>query len=204
MSVLRLYKDDTLESMVSVEGEFSNPDEETGLDGTNGETATGALWVAVEQTTLAADIDDTVQVITLTAARFADTDYPVISVGSEKMLITAGFGTTSLTVSRGYNNTSAAVHTSGDNVYAAYDCSLATIDCQDNDGSDESGWVSYCDDNGSGSPDGVWEAPHSLGSISMTANAAIHRRVVVPSSTPAAYKLDLVHRLAATINEITS
>ncbi len=203
MSVLRLYKDDTLESMVSVEGEFSNPDQEAGLDGTNGETATVALWVAVEQTTLAADIDDTTQAITLAAARFADTDYPVIVVGSEKMLITAGFGTASITVSRGYNNTSAAAHTSGDPVRVAYDCSAVTIDCQDNDGSDESGWVTYCDDNGSGSPDGVWEAPHSLGSVAITASAAIHRRVVVPASTPAAYKLDLVHRLAATINEIS-
>ena len=203
MSVLRLYKDDTLESMVSVEGEFSNPDQEAGLDGTNGETATAALWVAVEQTALAADIDDTTQAITLTAARFADTDYPVIAVGSEKMLITSGFGTASITVSRGYNNTSAASHTSGDPVRAAYDCSAVTIDCQDNDGSDESGWVTYCDDNGSGSPDGVWEAPHSLGSVPITASIAIHRRVVVPASTPAAYKLDLVHRLAATINEIS-
>lgn len=202
MSVLRLYKDDTLESMISVEGEFSNPDEETGLDGTNGETATAALWVAVEQTTLAADIDDTTQTISLSAARFADTDYPVIAVGTEKMLITAGFGTASLTVSRGHNNTTPAAHTSGDVLRSAYDCSVVTIDCQDNDGSDESGWVTYCDDNGSGSPDGVWEAPHSLGSILISASKTIHRRVVVPAATPAAYKLDLVHRLAATINEI--
>ncbi len=203
MSVLRLYKNGTLESMVSVEGEFSNPDEETGLDGTNGETATGALWVALEQTTLAADIDNAVQSITLAAPRFADTDYPVIVVGSEKMLITAGFGTASLTVSRGHNNTSPAAHTSGDAVRAAYDCSVVTIDCQDNDGSDESGWVTYCDDNGSGSPTGIWEAPHSLGSILVSASVAIHRRVVVPAGTSAAYKLDLVHRLAATINEIS-
>ena len=203
MSVLRLYKDDTLESMVSAGGEFSNPDEEASLDGTNGETASAPLWVAVEQTKLAADIDDSTQSITLVAPRFSDTDYPVIVVGSEKMLITAGFGTTSLTVSRGYNNTTAAAHSSGDPVRAGYDCSSITIDCQDNEGSDESEWVTYCDDNGSGSPDGVWEAPHSLGSLSLTQSAAIHRRVVVPAGTPAAYKLDLVHRLAATINEIS-
>lgn len=203
MSVLRLYKDDTLESMVSIEGEFSNPDEETGLDGTNGETAVAALWVAVEQTTLDDDIDDTVQIIPLAAARFANTDYPVIVIGSEKMLITAGFGTTSLTVSRGYNNTTPAVHSTGDPVLAAYDCSSVSIDCQDNDGSDESGWVTYCDDDGGGSPDGIWEAPHALSNLNAGQSAAIHRRVVVPAGTPAAYKQDLVHRLAATINEIS-
>jgi len=203
MSVLRLYKDETLESMVSAGGEFSNPDEEESLDGGAGETATAALWVAVEQTTLAADIDDSTQSLTLAADRFAGTDYPVIVVGSEKMLITAGFGTSSLTVTRGYNNTTAAAHSTGDPVRAAYDCSSISIDCADSEGSDESGWVTYCDDNGSGSPDGVWEAPHSLGSLAVSDNAAIHRRVVVPSGTPASYKLDLVHRLSATINEIS-
>ena len=203
MSVLRLYKDNTLTSMVSIAGEFSNPDEETSLDGTNGETAVAALWVAVEQSTLAADIDGTTQSVTLAADRFADTDYPVLVVGSEKMLITSGFGTSTLTVNRGYNNTTAASHTTGDPVRAAYDSSSITIDCEDNQGADESGWVTYCDDDGGGSPDGVWEAPHSLANLTVTQSAAIHRRVVVPASTPAAFKQDLVHRLAATINEIS-
>ena len=203
MSVLRLYKDEDLTSMVSIGGEYSNPDEETSLDGTNGETAVAPLWVAVEQTTLADGIDDSVQAVSISADRFADTNYPVIVVGDEKMLIVAGFGTSSLTVSRGYNNTTPAAHSSGDPVRAAYNCTSVSIDCEDNDGSDESGWVTYCDDNGSGSPDGVWEAPHELGGLNQDQSAAIHRRVVVPAGTPAAYKQDLVHRLVATINEIS-
>ena len=202
MSVLRLYEDSDLTQIVSRDGDFTNPDEETSLDGTNGDTAQKALWVALEQTTLAADLDDTTQSVTLAAARFADTDYPVIIVGGEKMLITAGHGTSSLTVNRGHNGTTAASHTTGDPVYAAYDCSSITLDCEDNQGADESGWVTYCDDSG-GSPDGVWEAPHSLSNLNYDQNAALWRRVVVPVGTPAAYKQDLVHRLAATLNETT-
>jgi hypothetical protein len=189
--------------MVSIEGQFTNPDEEASLDGTNGETAVAALWVAVEQTTLAADLDDSEQTVTLSVARFANSDYPVIVVGTEKMLITSGFGTTSLTVNRGHNGTSAVAHTSGDGVLAAYDCSSISISCQDTEGTDESGWVTYCDDDGGGIPDGIWEAPHSLGSLNSDQSAAIHRRVIVPAGTPAAYKQDLVHRLSATINEIS-
>jgi hypothetical protein len=202
LSVLRLYKDSALTSMVSTEGEFSNPDEEASLDGTNGETAISPLWVAVEQSALAADLDDSEQTIQLTGARFANTGYPVIVIGAEKMLITSGFGTTSLTVNRGHNGTTPAAHASGDSVLAAYDCSSVSISCQDNGGTDESGWVDYCDDDG-GSPNGVWEAPHSLGNLNCGQSAAIHRRVVVPAGTPAAYKQDLVHRLTATINEIS-
>jgi hypothetical protein len=200
MSVLRLYKDSNLTQIVSRDGDFSSPDQESSLDGTNGETAQKALWVAVEQTTLTGDIDDEVNTIPLAAARFADTDYSVIIVDNEKMLITAGHGTASLTVVRGHNGTSPASHSSGAAVRLAYDCSVITVDCVDETGSDESGWMSYCDDSG-GSPDGNWEAPHELSDLSYEEKAAIWRKIVVPVSTPAAYKQDLIHRLACTINE---
>ena len=39
MGVLRLYKDQNFQQMVSVEGDFSNPDEESSLDGGAGQTA---------------------------------------------------------------------------------------------------------------------------------------------------------------------
>lgn len=202
MSVIRLYEDSDLTLIVSRDGDFSNPDEETSLDGTNGDTAQKALWVAAEQTALADDIDDQTQTIPLAAPRFADTDYPVIIVGAEKMLVTAGHGTATLIVTRGYNGTAPAGHSTADPVYSAYDCSSVSIDCLDNQGTDESGWVTYCADSG-GSPDGVWEAPHALPNLNFDQSAAIWRRVIVPAGTPAAYKQDLVHRLAATVNETT-
>ena len=202
MSVLRLYEDSDLTLLVSKDGDFTNPDDEDSLDGTNGDTAQKALWAAVEQTTLSSDIDDSTQTIPLAAARFADTDYSVIIVGGEKMLITSGHGTNSLTVTRGYNGTTPASHSSGDPVRLAYDCSSISIDCVDNEGTDESDWVTYCDDDG-GSPEGTWDAPHSLANLNYDQSQKIWRRVVVPASTPAAYKRDLVHRLSATINETT-
>ncbi|HUU29388.1 MAG TPA: hypothetical protein VM123_16415 [archaeon] len=203
MSVLRLYEDSELTQIVSKDGDFTNPDDESSIDGTNGETKQKALWVAVEQTTLGAAITDTeTQTVTLSAARFADTDYSVIIVDSEKMLITSGHGTTTLTVTRGYNGTTPATHSNGTAVYLAYDCTSITIDCADNTGTDESGWVTYCDDS-EGSPDGSWEAPHSISNLNYNQNAAIWRKVVVPASTPASYKQDLIHRIAATVNETT-
>jgi len=202
MSVLRLYEDSGLSQIVSKDGDFTNPDDESSLDGTGGETATKALWVALEQTTLNGGIDNQQTTVTLDAARFSDTDYSVIIVDSEKMLITSGHGTTSLTVTRGHNNTTPASHSDAAAVRLAYDCTSISIDCEDTQGTDESSWVTYCNDSG-GSPDGNWEAPHSLGNLNYNQNAKIWRRVVVPASTPAAYKQDLVHRLSATINETT-
>ena len=202
MSVLRLYEDSGLSQIVSKDGDFTNPDDENSLDGTGGETVTKALWVALEQTTLDGGIDNQQTAITLDAARFSDTDYSVIIVDSEKMLITSGHGTTSLTVTRGHNNTTPASHSDSAAVRLAYDCTSISLDCEDTQGTDESSWVTYCDDSG-GSPDGNWEAPHSVSNLNYNQNAKIWRRVVVPASTPAAYKQDLVHRLSTTINETT-
>ena len=201
MSVLRLYEDENLSLIVSTDGDFTNPDEETTLDGTHGDSAQKALWVAVEQTVLSSGIDGTQTTITLAEPRFADPDYPVIIVDSEKMLITAGHGTATLTVTRGYNNTSAASHSAGAVVRLAYDCSSNSIVCTDNQGTDESSWITYCDDDGQGNPDGNWESPHLIPNLNHNQSVKIWRRLVVPAGTAAGYKQDLVHRLACTVNE---
>ena len=155
----------------------------------------------MEQTILGADITDieTTQV-SLAAPRFAGLIYPVILVGTEKMLITAGHGSGLLTVLRGHNGSPKAVHSAGDPVRLAYDASGIEIDCQDNLGSDESAWVSYCLDSGGG-PNGSWEAPLDLGALNHNQSLKLWRRVIVPSGTPAAIKQDLVHRITATVVE---
>lgn len=206
---LRIYEADPASdpsTLVTVDGDFTNPDDEASLDGTSGETSVKALWIAVEQTTIAEDLDDSETEITITSARFADTDYSVVIVNSEKMLITAGHGTTTLTVTRGYNSTTAATHTNGDEIQLAYTCTGITIDCSDTTGTDESGWMTYCDDDGGGSPDGSYSAPHTpgAGSVAHTTSLAIHRKLIVPASTAASLKRDLVHRLAATVNEYSA
>ncbi len=202
MSVLKLYTDSALTDMISDSGAFTNPDEETALDGTAGDTEDAALFLAVEQTTLGAAITTTNGTsVTLAAARFADTDYSVIIIDNEKMLITAGHGTTGLTVTRGYDGTTPATHLINAPVRLCYDCTSITIDCYDLVGSDESGWVTYCDDDGLGAADGSWEAPHDVADLDYDEKADIWRRVIVPASTAAQYKSDLAHRIAATINE---
>jgi len=52
MSVLRLYSDTDLTTQITKDADFTNPDTEDTLDGTAGETATEALWIAIDQTTL--------------------------------------------------------------------------------------------------------------------------------------------------------
>lgn len=200
MSVLRLYEDSALTQIVSRSGDYGNPDSEALLDGTNGGSAQKALWAAVEQTVLDGALDEEQTGLSLAAPRFADPDYPVIVIDSEKMLITAGHGTSGLTVQRGYRGTTPASHAEGAPVRLAYNCSSITIECVDLFGVDESAWVTYCADSG-GLPSGSWEAPHAIGSLGYSQSAAFHRRVVVPASTPASYKLDLVHRFTCTIEE---
>ncbi len=201
MSVLRLYKDALLEQMISLEGDYSNPDEEDSLDGSAGQVAEAPLWLAVEQTTLAAAVEDaeTTQ-ISLAAPRFAGTAYSVLLVDDEKMLISAGHGSTVLTVVRGHNGTTAAAHSAGAAVRLAYDCSQISLSCADTQGTDESGWIGYCRDSG-GAPDGAWSAPLGPLSLGCGQSVKLWRRVSVPAGTAAALKQDLVHRISATLSE---
>ncbi len=201
MSVLRLYEDEALTLMLSLEGDWSRPDEEASVDGTLGETRLKPLWAAVEQSVLAAEVSDPqAPVIQLAAPRFADPSYSVLLIGAEKLLVTGGHGSATLTVVRGHNGTTAAAHPAGTPVRLAYDCTAVSLDCADTQGPDESGWIGYCDDL-AGSPSGVWEAPHALPNLPGAGRAALWRRLVVPTGTPAGYKQDLVHRLACTVNE---
>ena len=63
----------------------------------------------------------------------------IIAIGSEEMLVTAGWGTVSLTVQRGYQGTTAATHSSGATVaivpnYYSHNVTYATGACSDVDG----------------------------------------------------------------------
>jgi len=190
---LRLYEDAALTQIVSVNASFNNPDDESNLSGTNGQVAEAPLWVAPEQTKLDGGIDDTQTAITLVAARFADTDYSVIIFPTgEKALITGGHGTKNLTVIRGWDGTTPAAHSDGDAVIAAYNFSDITIDCIDNQGTDESDLMLYCDDDG-GSPDESWEAPHSIGSLNYNESKKIWRQLTVEAGTATENKHDLQH-----------
>ena len=199
---LRIYEDAALSQMLSRDGAQINPDDEADVDGGSGATLQKALWVAPEQTTLNGGIDNQQTTITLAAARFADQNYPIIVIDGEKMLITGGFGTTSLTVVRGYHDTTPASHADGAAVRAAYDYSSNSIDCTDNEGTDESSWTTYCLDSG-GSPDGNWQAPLALSDINYDESLAIWRKIVVPADTAPIRKVDLEHSLSFDAQEIS-
>ena len=135
---IHLFKDAQLTQQVS-EGTLVSPDSDT-YNGTDGESKDRQLYLANEQTTLAANITSTQTGITLASARFANGD--TIIIGAEQMIVTAGGGTTSLTVQRGQNGTAKAAHSSGAPVYSALSYTTLKVKPVDSSGTDESGWCS--------------------------------------------------------------
>jgi len=201
---LRIYEDAALTQLVTLEDVFTNPDDEDDVDGDAGETKQKALYAAIEQTTLNGDINDSVTTIPLAAARFSDTNLNVIVIGTEKMWISTGHGTTSLTVSRGYAGTTPATHSDGDPVYLCYDVqSDAAITCEDNEqviSGDESGWVKFCAD-AAGSPEGTWVLSFTIGALDYNQSLKFWRQVIVPASTNPQMKQDLLLTVTATLEE---
>jgi hypothetical protein len=200
-----LYEDSDLTELVTVESSFTNPDDETGIDGDAGATKNKLLYVAMERGFLAADINDSDDPVTITlaAARFSDTALNTILIGSEKLQITAGWGTTSLTATRGWDGTTKAAHTTGDAVILCYDIETATIVCSDNSGTDQADWISYCLAP-AGTPDGDYNthpAVLNLGDIDYDSYVCINRRLIVPASSAPVIKADLLHDTTGLLTE---
>src|SRR3989339_746858 len=133
---IHLFKDSLLTEQIS-EGTLASPDSDT-YNGTDGQAKDRELFLANEQTVLAANITSTQTNVTLASARFADGDTIVIDI--EQMIVTAGGGTTSLTVQRGQNGTAKATHTSGSAAYSALSYTTLKVKPVDSSGSDESDW----------------------------------------------------------------
>lgn len=188
---LRIYSDAALTTPLSLSGGLSAPDHAENMDGDAGESITGALYLAVEQGTLLYDIDATQPIIQLTGARFSSTTFPTLICGTEKLLLTNGFGTNRLTCTRGYRSTTAAAHLAGERVYLAYDCNGISVQAADNDGTDEAGWITY------GTNGSTWAASLTGISINYNQSYAFYRKITVPAGTDPAIKIDLLHRVRA-------
>ena len=205
---LTVYKDTNLTDQVSDEDDFGNPDQEDDIDGDSGEIRVDPLFIAMEQTTLSAGINDSTGTIPLTVPRFTITNpnlnVIVIVTGGvgEKIKIGAGGGTNTLTgCERGYRETDPASHDQGDPVILCYDVTLAKIESLDNDTPpDEADWLDYCLDSG-GSPDGNYANPLSLGTMAYNEKKAIHRRATVPASQSPDIKTDLLHKPNGSLKE---
>lgn len=187
---IHLYTDSGLTQQIS-EGTLTSPDSDT-YNGTDGQAKDRELFIANEQTTLAANITSTQTSISLASARFADGD--TIIIDTEQMIVTAGGGTTSLTVQRGQNGTAKATHTTGSAVYSALSYTTLKVKPVDSSGSDESGWCKVAltqAELDTATPG----AELTLGDKAHNATLSFWRRFSVPAGTPVQNKTDLKIRI---------
>ncbi len=190
---IHLFKDAALTQQVS-EGTLTSPDSDT-YNGTDGESKDRQLYLANEQTTLAADITSIQTDITLASARFADGD--TIIIGTEQMIVTAGGGTASLTVQRGQNGTAKAAHTTGTAVYSALSYTTLKARPVDSSGTDESSWCRLAltqAELDTATPG----AELTLGDKAHDVMLSFWRRFTVPAGTPVQNKTDLKLRITGT------
>ncbi len=187
---IHLYKDAALTQQIS-EGTLVSPDSDT-YNGTDGQTKERELFVANEQSTLAANITAVQTAVTIAAARFVSGD--TIIVETEQMKITAGGGSTSLTVQRGQNGTIAAVHTSGTAVYSALSFTALKVLPVDSADTDESSWCKLA--LSQAALDGATPgAELTLGDKLHDVTLSFWRRFTVPAGTPVQNKSDIKIRI---------
>ena len=187
---LHIYLDGALTQPVS-EGDGSRPDADS-YNGTDGESRDRQLFVANEQSVLAAPLDTVQTQLELTAPRFQDGE--IVIIGNEQLRIIAGGGASSLIVDRGASGTTSANHAAGAIVYSAYDYSGLTVQPIDVTGADESGWyrLALTQAGLAGAAPG---APLNLGDKPHTLAVSFWRRCTVPPATAVQNKLDLKLRL---------
>jgi hypothetical protein len=194
---IHLYLDEPLTQQIS-EGDFSNPDADN-YNGTDGEVKDRQIFVANEQTTLAAPVDDSQTIIELTEPRFADAEY--IIIGTEQMQILSGGGTTSLIVRRSVSNTMAVAHADEVPVYSGYDYTGLVADPIDVFETDESVWYKLALTQAELDA-ATQSAPLNLGAKAHNQTLSFWRRCTVLPNTPVQNKTDIKLRLTGTENPI--
>jgi len=187
---IHLFRDTELTQQIS-EGTLASPDSDT-YNGTDGQAKDRELFLANEQSALAANITSTQTNVTLAAARFADGD--TIIIDNEQMIVTAGGGTTSLTVQRGQNGTPKAAHTSATPVYSALTYTTLKVKPVDSSGSDESSWCKLALTQAELDA-AVPGAELTLGDKAHSVTLSFWRRFTVPAGTPVQNKTDLKLRI---------
>lgn len=187
---IHLFRDSELTQQIS-EGTLASPDSDT-YNGTDGQAKDRELFLANEQSTLAANTTSAQTNVSLTSARFADGD--TIIIDTEQIIVTAGGGTTSLTVQRGQNGTPKATHVSGAPVYSALAYTTLKVKPVDGSGSDESNWCKVALTQ-VGLDAATPGAEISLGDKAHNVTLSFWRRFSVPAGTPVQNKTDLKLRI---------
>ncbi len=190
---IHLYTDTDLTDQIS-EGTMANPDSDI-YNGTDGESKDRELFVANEQTALAAAMNSSQTGVQLSEPRF--TNEEAIIIGSEQMRVLSGGGTTDLTVERGYGGTTPTGHSSGTKVYSGYDYTGLVVQVLDAAGDDESSWCTLAatqvelDSATPGAQLILGDKPHAT-------KLSFWRRMSVPAGTPVQNKTDVRLRILGT------
>ncbi len=195
--MIHLYKDAALTQKIS-EGDLSAPDDDI-YNGTDGESKDKEIFVANEQTSLAAGLTAVTTTVQLTEARFANLD--VIIVDNEQMRIQTGGGTTTLTVVRGVNSTTAVTHTVGAKVYSAQNYNSLAVDVVDTTGTSETGWVRFSKTQ-SGLDTAVAGSQLAIGSKNWNVTTSFWRRITVPAGSAIENKTDLKYKISGWENAV--
>lgn len=201
---LRGFEEEALTNIITLEGDFSNSDDHE-ADGDSGQTLTRLLYIAMFQRLLSGGVDASQTDIELDAVWCSDDGKNIAICESEKMLVTAGFGTTSITVVRGYHSTTKASHADTTAFRRCYKAlaNEASVKGEDNYSSDESDWITYCLAPG-GTPDESYHAELTLkagGDIVPGEVIIIQEKIVVPADWDPEDKQDLLHRISGTLKE---
>ena len=194
---IHLYEDRALTQPLS-EGDGSNPDEDT-YNGTAGQAKDKELFLANEQTTLAAAVTVGATSLGLSRARFADGE--VLLIDDEQLKISSGGGTTTVAVERGVSGTTAAAHEAGATVFSGYDYTGLSLEPVDSSGDDESDWYTLALTE-AGLDTATAGGALTVGDKDHDATVSIWRRCRVPAATPVQIKTDLKLRLTGTENPL--
>jgi len=193
--MIHIFKDAALADPIS-EGDLSNPDDDI-LNGTDGESKDRQLYLANEQTTLAAPLGAVGNTVQLAQPRFQNGQ--VVIVDGETMGVVAGGGTTTLTVSRGFSGNVA--HAAGTPIYVATKYNSLKVEPLDTEGTDEKSWIRLATSQ-AGLAAAVPGAALSLGTKNHNQTLTFWRRVTVPAATPIQNKTDLKLRVTGWENAV--
>lgn len=173
---------------------MKSPDTDV-FDGVAGDEKDRQIYVANEQTALAAPISVSSTAVSLVDGCFTDGD--ILIVDAELMQIMSGGGTTVLTVQRGNGGTAAAAHTAGTKIYSACNYTDLAVQPIDAEGTDESSWCTVALTQEELDTCTPGEAL-VLGLKTYIQPLSFWRRITVPAGTPMHNKSDLKFRITGT------
>jgi len=137
---LRAFAEAAITNVFTLTGDFSYS-ENSEADGDAGQTLTRLLYITFFQRLLSGGIDANQVTIELDYVWTSDDGKNIAICESEKMLVTAGWGTTTIIVTRGYHSTTKSSHADTTPFRRCYKAlaNEATVKAVDIEGTDQAG-----------------------------------------------------------------